>query len=123
MLSIVRKIFLEETLKSAENYSKDAYCWYHIPIESISFKDGNETMKAVNKWANTASVDAVKNISPTKKDKKLIRHNVAGDPELLQKDRVVIASSIFLQVHWKNELFKSEDTIKDGEFELENSKV
>ena len=68
-------------------------------------------------------VEAVKNISPAKKDKKLIRHKVAGDPELLQNDRVVIASSIFLQVHWKNELFKPEDTIKDGEFELENSKV
>lgn len=123
MLSFVRKIFLDKHLKAAENYSKESYCWYHIPIvNTVSFKDGNATIKAINKWADKASIEAVKNINPEKEAIKLTRKPLAGDAEVIQNDRAVIASSVHLHVRWDNDLFKIKDTLPDQEFELENSK-
>ena len=123
MLSIVRQIFLDDDLKPAENYSKEAYCWYHIPIASTSFKDGNATAKAINEWADKASADAVEKVSPDKENKTLDRSFLAGDADVIQNDRAVIASSIFLQPRWANTLFKVKDTLLDQEFKISNSEV
>ena len=123
MLSLVRKIFLDKNLKPAENYSKESYCWYHIPIvNTVSFKDGNATIKSINKWADKASIEAVKNMNPKREDVKLTRQPLASDPELIQNDRAVIASSVLLQVSWANNLFQTKDTLPDQEFKLENAK-
>ena len=123
MLSLVRNIFLDKNLKPAQNYSKESYCWYHIPIvNTVSFKDGNATIKSINEWADKASIEAVKNVNPKREDVKLTRRPLADDPELIQNDRAVIASSILLQVRWANNLFQTKDTLLDQEFNLENSK-
>ena len=123
MLSLVRKIFLDKNLKPAENYSKESYCWYHIPIvNTVSFKDGNATIKSINEWADKASIEAVKNMNPKTEDVKLTRQPLASDPELIQNDRAVIASSVLLQVSWANNLFQTKDTLPGQEFKLENSK-
>ena len=123
MLSLVRKIFLDQNLKPAENYSKESYCWYHIPIvNTVSFKDGNATIKSINEWADKASTEAVKSMSPKREDVKLTRHSLAGDAEVIQNDRAVIASSVFLHINWTNDLFQTKDTLLDQEFKLENSK-
>ena len=123
MLSLVRKIFLDKNLKPAENYSKESYCWYHIPIvNTVSFKDGNATIKSINEWADKASIEAVKNMNPKREDVKLTRQPLASDPELIQNDRAVIASSVLLQVSWANNLFQTKDTLPGQEFKLENSK-
>ena len=122
MLSLVRKIFLDKNLKPAENYSKESYCWYHIPIvNSVSFKDGNATIKSINEWADKASIEAVKNMNPKREDVKLTRQPLAGDPEVIQNDRAVIASSVLLQVTWANNLFQTKDTLMNQEFKLESS--
>jgi hypothetical protein len=123
MLSLVRNIFLDKNLKPAQNYSKESYCWYHIPIvNTVSFKDGNATIKSINEWADKASIEAVKNVNPKREDVKLTRRPLADDPELIQNDRAVIASSVLLQVRWATNLFQTKDTLLDQEFKLENSK-
>ena len=123
MLSIVRQIFLHDKLKPAKNYSKEAYCWYHIPIVSTSFEDGNETSKAINEWADKASLEAVEKVSPKKENKTLDRSLVAGDAATIQNDRAVIASSIYLQPRWADTLFNTKDTLLDQEFEVRNAEV
>ena len=120
MISHIRQVFLDENLKPAENYSKESYCWYHIPIvNSVSFKDGNATIKAINEWADKASVEAVKQVNPGMDDKKIHRQALAGDPEMIQNDRAVIASSVYLQLRWARNLFERKNTLLDQEFELE----
>ena len=121
MLSNERQIFLDDTLKPAENYSKEAYCWYHIPILSTSFKDGTTATKAVNDWANEASIKSLKAIHPKNEDKKSTRLPVAGDPDVLKNDLVVIASSIHLQIRWANKLFQIKDTKMNQSFKLEKT--
>ena len=122
MLSNIRQVFLDESLKPAENYSKESYCWYHIPIvNSVSFKDGNTTIEAINEWADKASVEAVKQVNPGIEDKKINRQALAADPEVIRNDRAVIASSVYLQLRWPEGLFKRKNTILQEEFKLEKS--
>ena len=122
MLSHIRKVFLDENLKPAENYSKESYCWYHIPItNTLSFNDGNATIKAINEWADKSSVEAVKQVNPTHEDKKIHHQALAVDPEAIKNDRAVIASSIYLQIRWPNNLFERKNTLLDQEFVLEKS--
>ena len=122
MLSHIRKVFLDENLKPAENYSRESYCWYHIPIvNTLSFKDGNATIKTINEWADKSSVEAVKQVNPTHEDKKIHHQALAADPEAIQNDRAVIASSIYLQIRWVKNLFERKNTQLDQEFELEKS--
>ena len=122
MLSIVRQIFLDDTLKPAENYSKEAYCWYHIPISSTSFKDGIAATKTVNEWADKANIEAIEKIHLAKEDIKSTRRPVAGDPDVIKNDRAVIASSIYLNIRWADSLFQSKDTEMNQTFELEKGK-
>ena len=122
MLSHIRKVFLDENLKPAENYSKESYCWYHIPItNTISFNDGNATIKTINEWADKSAVEAVKQVNPTHEDKKIHHQALASDPEAIKNDRAVIASSIYLQIRWPNNLFERKNTLLDQEFVLEKS--
>ena len=122
MLSHIRKIFLDENLKPAENYSKESYCWYHISISNKqSFKDGNATIKAINEWAEKSSLDAVKQVDPEFDEKQVHRRALVTDLEAIQNDRAVIASSIYLHIHWPKNLFERKNTLLDQEFELEKS--
>ena len=101
-----RLTLMSEICQRCENYSKESYCWYHIPItNTISFNDGNATIKTINEWADKSAVEAVKQVNPTHEDKKIHHQALASDPEAIKKDRAVIASSIYLQIRWPNNLF------------------
>ena len=125
MLSVARHIFLDDTLKPAENYSKEAYCWYDTPISSASFKDGISASKAVNEWADKVNNRAIAKLQSTNKKSmikgtKSARRPVAGDPEVIKRDRAIFASSVYLRIRWANNLFKTEQTQMDQTFEIES---
>ena len=124
MLSVANHIFLDDTLKPAQNYSKEAYCWYDTPISSVSFKDGISASKAVNKWADKINNGAIVKLQSTNdksmsKGTKSARRPIAGDPEVIKTDRAIFASSVYLRIRWANNLFKAEQTQTDKTFNIE----
>ena len=124
MLSVANHIFLDDKLKPAQNYSKEAYCWYDTPISSVSFNDGISATKAVNKWADIVNNGAFAKLQSTyekstSKGTNSARRPIAGDHELSKRDRAIFASSVYLRVRWANNLFKAEQTQMDQTFKIE----
>lgn len=66
----------------------------------------------VNQWAMETNEKALKSISKIGKDDtaRNIRRPLAGDPEMLHQEMAVVASSIYLKIAWRKNLFSSKKT-------------
>ena len=142
MFAVQHQIFLDENLDVSENYSKEAYCWYNMPIKQEKFDNvsektpgkkhhrtdlfssfqGEGVADEVNKWANEVNMlafEGIKGDEETDQETFAIRRPVAGDPQVIKNERAVVVSSVFLKIHWANNIFSTASTKLDARFDVE----
>ena len=110
MIFFARRVFIDESLKATKNYSVESLCWYDTEISALDMK--TEAAKSVNKWGkeqNAFALETVSNISSRDPASK-VRKPLAGDPEVIAAEKVVVASSVYIRAAWKRNLFSKKRT-------------
>ena len=117
LLSLQRKAFIDTHLSSNETFTKKALCWYDLPMSKEFFDKKEDVTKTVNDWA-VENIKKSAKIIDKNAEEKLMFHPLAGHSGIFANDRIIVATSSYLKIKWKPNLFYKSDTKMDQTFVL-----
>ena len=72
LMYVGRHVFVDARIEASENYSKQALCWYDIPMTKVDFSQVDSAVKEINDWAREQNEKALEAISFVKGEAKAL---------------------------------------------------